>query len=303
MGGGGCSGSSKVAIYGTPAVWEDLVYIAGYNGKIYAYTTESLAFRWVYPREGSMDPFVGGLVAAEGKLYIGGSDGNIYAFDAATGDELWKYPTGDKIWATPSIEGDTLYIGSFDKKLYAIDINTHEEKWVTSDENGITGAIMATPLIDGDTVYVGSLDRNFYAINKIDGSVKWSFSGEGWFWSNPVIYNGRLYAGCLDDNLYVLDADTGAKVTEYTEGPVAAPPVVAGNSIIFASRDGKIYKISTESGDIKQLADIEQAVDGPLAIEANILFVHTPNLLLHRINIDNGDKLPSVVLSSTEEGN
>jgi len=68
--GGGCGGAAGVAIYGTPVIYGELVYIAGYNGKIYAYNTEGLALRWVYPRESNLEPFVGGLVAAEGKLRV-----------------------------------------------------------------------------------------------------------------------------------------------------------------------------------------------------------------------------------------
>ena len=49
--GGGCgSGVAGVAIYGTPAVAGDLVYIGGYNGKVYAFTSNTLSIRWVYPR-------------------------------------------------------------------------------------------------------------------------------------------------------------------------------------------------------------------------------------------------------------
>ena len=93
--GGGCGGGALgVAIYGTPAVAEDLVYIGGYNGKVYAYNTSSLATRWVYPREGNLEPIVGGLVVAQDKVFFGDSAGRFYALDAATGDKLWELETG-----------------------------------------------------------------------------------------------------------------------------------------------------------------------------------------------------------------
>jgi outer membrane protein assembly factor BamB len=53
--------SESMAIYGTPAVAGELVYFAGYNGKIYAFVVQNGALRWVYPREGNLDPIVGGL--------------------------------------------------------------------------------------------------------------------------------------------------------------------------------------------------------------------------------------------------
>ena len=54
-GGFGCASSgTPVAIYGNPVVAGELVYVGGYNGKIYAINTDSGALRWVYPREGSL---------------------------------------------------------------------------------------------------------------------------------------------------------------------------------------------------------------------------------------------------------
>ncbi len=127
----GCgSTSAGVPIYGSPVVSDNLVYIAGYNGKIYAYNTGTLQPRWVYPREGYLQPFVGGLVESAGKLFIGGSEGVVYALDAATGDELWDFPTGDKVWATGAVAGDTLYIGSFDDNLYALNTADGKQKVV-----------------------------------------------------------------------------------------------------------------------------------------------------------------------------
>ena len=57
--------------------------------------------RWVYPREGNLEPFVGGATVDNGRLYIGDSAGIVHALDADTGDKLWESPTGEKVWSTP----------------------------------------------------------------------------------------------------------------------------------------------------------------------------------------------------------
>jgi outer membrane protein assembly factor BamB len=108
--GAGCAGApAGVAVYGTPAVTEDLVYIGGYNGKIYAFSASTLVVRWIYPREGNLEPIVGGSAVSHGKVYIGATDQEdkkiwkLYAMDAATGDWEWDFQTGDKIWSTPAI--------------------------------------------------------------------------------------------------------------------------------------------------------------------------------------------------------
>jgi len=101
--------STVVAIYGTPAVSGDLVYVGGYNGRIYAFSSSSGALRWVYPREGNLQPIVGGAVVARGKVYFGAADGKVYALDADSGVEAWPpFETMDKILSTPTIDGDTL---------------------------------------------------------------------------------------------------------------------------------------------------------------------------------------------------
>jgi outer membrane protein assembly factor BamB len=294
--GGGCGTAvPKVAIYGTPVVEGDLVYIAGYNGKICAYNVSNLAARWVYPREGNLEPFVGGLVIVKGKLIVGSSDGKVYALDAATGDKSWEFATGDKIWATPAIDGDTLYIGSFDKKLYALNIGDGSKKW----EFAAGGAIISTPLVHNDTIYIGSFDRNLYAVNAINGNLKWKFTGESWFWAEPVVYNDNIYAGCLDGNVYVLKADTGEKVKALDlKSGISSQPVIVDSSVIVAARNGVIYSIATGSQDIKQIADIKTDVDGPLTAYAGIVYIHTQTLDLQRINAASGALLRPISLKS-----
>ena len=297
-GGGGCATApAGVAIYGTPAASGDLVYIGGYNGKIYAFHSSSLATRWVYPREGNLEPIVGGLVVAQGKVYFGCSDGKVYALDAATGDKQWEFETGDKIWSTPAIDGDTLFIGSFDNKLYALSATDGSQRW----EFKTGGAIVSTALVQDNTVYIGSFDRYLYAVNAIDGSLRWKFMGENWFWTKPIAYDNTVYAGCLDGKVYALQASSGGKVAEFTlESPVSSSPVMVDSSIIFASQKGVIYSLDTGSSELKRLIDIEEAVYGPLCASEGVVYIHTQNLTLHRVNANTGAILTPISLKSKE---
>lgn len=301
MAGGGCgacgAGAPGVAIYGTPEVSGDLVYIGGYNGKIYAYVSDTLSVRWVYPREENLEPIVGGLVVAQGKVYFGGSDGKVYALDAATGDKLWEFETGDKVWSTPAISDGTLFIGSFNKKLYALSAADGSKQWEFETE----GAIITTPLIHNGTVYIGSFDRHLYALNTADGSLRWKFMGENWFWAKPVVYDNTIYAGCLDDRVYALKADTGDKVAEFDlESPISSSPVMVDSSIIFASRKGIVYVIDAGLNKLGKLADIEEDVYGPLCVNEGIVYIHTQDLTLHRINAINGAVLRPISLESKD---
>jgi len=255
-GGFGCApASTAVAIYGSPAIAEDegLVYVGGYSGKIYAFSRDEARDepRWIYPRQGHIGgPVIGGIIVEQSKLYFGSANQKVYALDAADGYKEWEFETGDKIWSTPAIGGDTLYIGSFDKKLYALKTSDGSKKWEFETE----GAIVSTPLIYDNTVYFGSFDRYFYAIDATDGSLKWKFLAENWFWAKPVVFNDVVYAACLDGKVYALKAESGDRLVEFDlGGPVSSSPVLVDSTIIVATEDGVVYALSTEDNQQRQL--------------------------------------------------
>ena len=274
--GGGCAAApAGVAIYGTPAMADGLVYIGGYNGKISAFNASSLAVRWVYPREGYLDePVVGGPVVAQGKVYIGASDGKFYALNAETGDREWEFQAGDKIWSTPVVDGDTVYFGSFDNKLYALSATDGSKKWEFETE----GAIAATPLVYNNTVYIGSFDRHLYALNAANGSLEWKFMGGNWFWAKPVVYNNTIYAPNLDGKVYILNAETGDEIVDAVDlgSPISSSPVIVDGSVIFASQKGLIYSIDTDGNEISppNPIDVEKNVYGPLSASEGIVYIH-----------------------------
>jgi len=266
-------GTEAVAIYGTPAVTAELVYITGYNGKMYARNRETGASRWVYPREDELEPIVGGPVAAGDKVYFGGSDGKLYALDAATGDRLWIFEKSEgKIWGTPAVNGDTVYIGSFDKKLYAVNVADGTLKWEFETE----GAIVATPLVYDGTVYFGSFDRYLYALNEVDGSLSWKYQAGNWFWSRPLADDGIIYAGSVDGKVHALKAENGEKVVIFDlESPVSSPPILAAGSV-----------------------NLEEEIFAPLAAGDGVIYIHSADDVLYAVDAFSGVTQWSLELES-----
>ncbi len=289
--------AAAVAFYGTPATSGELVYLSGYNGKVYALNTASGALRWVYPREGSLvGPIVGGPVLAQGRVYIGSGDGIVHALDVATGDRVWQFETGDRIWTTPAIYGDTLFIGSFDKKLYAINATDGSKKWDFSTE----GAIVATPLVYNDMVYIASFDRHIYALDAISGELIWTFPSadeeenrpQKWFWASPVVYDNVIYAPSMDGRFYVLDADSGTLITSIDlGGAISSSPVVVDGKVIAATEDGKIYSIDTDENQkslittLKTAEDKEEKIYAPLAASDGFVYIHSQEGILYEVDL------------------
>jgi len=121
----GCSNTAaSVAVYGTPAINEDIIYLAGYNGVIYAYDKNTRLSKAKIIDENNPQPIVGSPVIYQDILYVTSTNGKIYALETPSLNKLWEVASKDKIWATPVIQGQTIFAGSFDKTLYALDINT-----------------------------------------------------------------------------------------------------------------------------------------------------------------------------------
>ena len=125
--------------------------------------------------------------------------------------------------------------------------------------------------------------------------------GENWFWAEPVVYNNTIYVACLDDRVYALRADTGDMVAEFElESSVASSPVVVNSSIILVSREGVVYAIDTGLNKIRQIATIEEEVYGPICASEGVIYVHTQDLTLHRINATTGAELRPITLKSKD---
>jgi serine/threonine-protein kinase len=266
-----------------------LIFIAGYNGKIFAYSADTLQQRWVYPVEGNLAPIVSSIAISADMLYFGCTDHNLYALDTATGNLEWKFTSEGEIWSSPVVDNNTVFISSFDKKIYAVDTSTGTKKW----EFSTASTNMATPLALDGVVYVGSLDRNLYAIDETTGQSFWKspISGGNWFWARPVAVNGIIFAPNLDSKVYAVDSKTGNVLAKYdVGGQVASWPVVVNNEVIVATQNGKLLGLSSEPTNTtpRSIATIPDNVVAPLSVVGVVVYINGPDNIIHGYNVVTG---------------
>lgn len=310
-GGFGCAGrfSQPMSIYGTPWVGDEVVYVGGYDGNVYAFDIES-SMSSKFETGGAI---VGSPIVAYETLFVGSSDGKLYALNLDLSPK-WGEPfkTGDKIWSTPAINNGVVYIGSCDHRLYALDAETGEEIWRFEAE----AAILSTPLVSEGTVYVGDCHNKFYAIDAAteeerltasergegdsapDRTAKWVFNKAGnWFWTQALAYNGEIWVGCLDHKVYAINAQDPEDFKEVleTEGMIRTPPVLVNGLIIIGSEDGNIYAINPDDKTSTPLRDLEAPILAPIYanIENGVIYVHAQDgeHMLYAIDVETGDDI------------
>ena len=301
----GCAtGSIAVAIYSSPAVDEDLVYVGGYDGKVRAFVFEEDRLRqepkWDSRPKDISGSIVGGLVVDQSAVYYGTSGGKVYAVDVTDGHRKWVFETDDKIWSTPAIDGDTLFIGCFDKKLYAQSTTDGTKKWEFETE----GAITSTPLVHDSRVYVGSFDMHFYAVDAVSGQQIWRFPSDeeedgnkpdNWFWAKPLVHNDVVYAPCLDGKVYALDARNGRLIVAFDLGnPIVSSPVLVGDLVIVATTSltksiGAVYSLNTTNNHQSPLMDdLKEKIFAPLFASETTAYIHTNQDNLYAIDTQSG---------------
>ena len=101
------------AVYGTPVLDGDTLYVGGYDSVLYALALDGRD-KWVEPLS---DAIVGGPAVADGVVVVGTSDGSLYALDAEDGSQRWRFTTGDKVWSTPALSEGVAYFGSLDHSV------------------------------------------------------------------------------------------------------------------------------------------------------------------------------------------
>ena len=126
---------NKRAIYGTPAIYNDIAFVAAYDGKLHAI---SLIDGGLIDSVTLDSSFIGGAVVYEDKLFVVSEEGILYGYKIVTTKETQKValePIWDSVdiaegvWSTPIIDEQIIYITSLDHSIYAVDIDTAELIW------------------------------------------------------------------------------------------------------------------------------------------------------------------------------
>jgi outer membrane protein assembly factor BamB len=107
------AGDGKSGVWGTPAVFEDLVIYATYSGRAVGLDRATGAVRW---EKRLPSPLMGSPSVVDGIWIQGDCGGVLHAYDVrdrhADPPEMWQVPLGSCIESTPAIWNGRIYIGT-----------------------------------------------------------------------------------------------------------------------------------------------------------------------------------------------
>jgi len=119
------------AIFTSPAVCDDRVYVVDGSGVIFCMDAETLRVIWKRQTEGGAANCnnVSSPVIIGRYLHFGTTGGNYYVFDKENGALVNKIPVGEPIFSAPVVGKGRVYFTTLGSKVYAIDPDGGKVCW------------------------------------------------------------------------------------------------------------------------------------------------------------------------------
>ncbi len=269
---------------------DETVVIADHNRRLLRVDSVLVEVQRSFPLA---DKVVASPLKSGNVLYLPYQNGGLSAISLEDYRELWRFPTEAGIWAQPLLADDMLILSSIDHFLYAIDRSTGQRIWALD----LGGAVASTPLLANDRLYVGSFNKSFFEIS-LDGVILSEYATQNWVWGTPAIdAEGIIYVADLSGYVHALDTSGGLRErwsAQIAERGIRAGPLVYGERVIVASRDGKVYWLDRFDGELINAREIDDrpellgdmmllepsetlAIDEPLLL---VTSVHDARLLI-----------------------
>jgi outer membrane protein assembly factor BamB len=250
--------SRRIAgLYHSPVVVSGgKVYVAAFDGTIYAFDAASGSETWSLSTH---DSFVPSLLVSQGVVYAGGpvNVGQIHtdtvrALRASSGRQLWQWRApGMGVVEPLAVSDGVVAVSQNDpNQLVGLSSSHGRLRWVYPTDRGVEAA----PLVSGSMVYAGSDDTRIYALHSAGGAVAWASATGGPVAYTPALLDHRVFAvtGYPDNSLHALNASNGKPLWSHAfQGdPIDAQPIAADSSVVVATTS-HVYAFNPATGAVR----------------------------------------------------
>lgn len=186
----------------------------------------------------------------QGRTYFGGSDGYLRCISNSTGRMVWSYPTGGRIFATPTVWNGCVYVGSADGHAYCIEAHTGRLVWrfraapadmranIYGDFSSPWPVLTGVMIVNGNAFFCAGMQSEYgthvYSVNARTGALVWQNNTSS-TWLNASDRLGVTACGYMTaakNRVYLSNSVAGVASFNLTTG--ALDPLPTYNSINLA---------------------------------------------------------------------
>ncbi|MCX6647424.1 MAG: PQQ-binding-like beta-propeller repeat protein [bacterium] len=278
-------------VRGAPLVWNGLIYVADYTGKLTVVDPNTPSGATV------LADFKTHIDAApintNDNIIICGWDGIVRAVDPITGVVGWEFDCGSMVRCTPVITGDVILVGDVNGFLHAISSDTGEERW----KGDLRGEIYGTPCLDTEAVLriEGETDPasvlrpapGIFPYDVLELDILTERASEGLrqimpSWdqnvaSEPMSIATMVYVSSVGGQIAAFSLTDGTEVWRVepeNAGEFYGGPVFMGGRLYIGSMGGRIFELDASNGDILQSIELHHPHPdyyGPLSTSRQML--------------------------------
>jgi len=194
-------------IISSSAFFENMVFVASREGRVYCVDSETGEEKWRFPPEKPLEHrFISTPAVCNGHCYIPDRSGQFYALSLENGEDSWVYAVDldGVVEGSPSVGYGKIFIGTQDEYLVALDLRAGGEIWrMKNDKIRLLDAVFSTPTITGNNlVFYGSNSGYLYCRSVDSGETVWKEKLDSPIRSAPVISDGFLYVTTTGGYIY-----------------------------------------------------------------------------------------------------
>ncbi len=206
------------------------------------------------------------------QVLFGGGDGWLRAYDAASGQELWRFDGNPKdarflprpgvlsrssIIASPVFADGRVFIAmglspghdNGPSLIHAInpdgqgDVTDSKLLWTSRE----AGRVVGTPIAKDGLLYVGDLGGTIHCLDAATGAQVWKHETNGAIWGSLLLAGDRLYVGNEEGSMTVLRAGREKQLLGQIDmhAPLYSPPALIGDALYLATAN-RLYLIAAK---------------------------------------------------------
>jgi outer membrane protein assembly factor BamB/predicted Ser/Thr protein kinase len=239
----GASAADELARF--PLLWapsEPPVIIASRGPKLTAFWTDGGKIVW----ESNFDAAVcSAPVRGEkiSRIYVGTSDQQFHALDAH-GRRRWSFATAGPVSTPPAVADDVVTVGCSEGQVYGANAETGAILWTF----GATATAVSVPGAAPALIVIGSSAGSAYALDPHTGKKQWSYQGTGAIYAPILAADELVYLATSGGEVVAVDAKTGDTRWTAKFGALADKAMAVGKEQLLVAESGRITALALPSG-------------------------------------------------------